>query len=133
MIVVDTSALARIFLREAGYERYQRAVFAAGTALVPVCCAVEFAFLRRLGGQRMGWLNALLDRDDTVVVGIDPQHREMAIEAAANYGKGSGHPAQLNFGDCLVYAVARYRDLPLLFAGNDFTRTDISPALPPES
>lgn len=129
MIVVDTSALARIFLREPGYEDYQRAIFAADTALVPVCCIVEFAFLRRLGEQRMGWLDALLGRDTVIVGSIDAEHRELAVAAAADYGKGSGHPAQLNFGDCLVYAAARYRDLPLLFAGDDFAHTDIVPAL----
>ncbi len=47
------------------------------------------------------------------------------------YGKGRGHPAQLNFGDCLSYAVARSRNLPLLFKGDDFARTDLVPAYDP--
>ncbi len=133
VIVVDTSALARMFLREAGYEALQRTVFASGSAQVPICCVVEFTALRRLGDTRMGWLDGLLDRENVIVVGIGPEHRELATEAVLKYGRGSGHPAQLNFGDCLVYAVTRYRDLPLLFAGDDFGLTDVTPALPKRS
>lgn len=132
MIIVDTSALAGLFHREAGYERLRRAVFAARIAEVPVCCIAEFAALRRFGDARMGWLDTFLDRGNVAVVGIGPEHRELAVEATLTYGKGSGHPAQLNFGDCLVYAVARFRDVPLLFVGDDFRHTDITPALPQE-
>ncbi len=56
---------------------------------------------------------------------------DAAFEAFRRYGKGRGHPAQLNIIDCLVYALARARGLPLLFKGNDFTHTDITPALGP--
>jgi ribonuclease VapC len=45
------------------------------------------------------------------------------------YGKGSGHPAQLNFGDLFAYALAKSRDIPLLFKGNDFAHTDIMSAV----
>ena len=63
----------------------------------------------------------------------DAAMHEAAVAAARFYGKGSGHPAQLNFSDCLVYAVAKQRDLPLLFVGDDFVHTDITPALPLET
>ena len=129
MIVVDTSALARLFLREPGYEAIQRTVFASSRAQVPVCCVVEFAALRRLGEARMGWLSRFIDRENVVVVGVGPEHRELATEATLKFGRGSGHPAQLNFGDCLVYSVARFRDLPLLFVGDDFGLTDLTPAI----
>ena len=55
----------------------------------------------------------------------------VAVDAFNRYGKGRGHPAQLNFGDCLSYAVARSRNLPLLFKGDDFARTDLVPAYGP--
>jgi ribonuclease VapC len=45
------------------------------------------------------------------------------------FGKGQGHPAQLNFGDCMAYALAKAHDAPLLYVGDDFARTDISSAL----
>lgn len=52
-----------------------------------------------------------------------------ALAAHARYGKGRGHPARLNLGDCFAYACARVHGVPLLFVGNDFPQTDIRPAL----
>lgn len=132
-MIVDTSALVRVFLAEPGYEKFDRVIADRPLLLIPVSCFVEFGLLRRLGPRRIAWLNTLSKREAVSVVGIDPEQRELAMIAAQKYGKGSGHPAQLNFGDCLVYAVAKYRDLPLLFAGNDFTHTDITPALHAET
>lgn len=132
-MIVDTSALVRVFLAEPGYQRYDRVMADQPLLMIPVPCFVEFALLRRLGPRRMEWLDTLTKRDAVSVVGIDPEHQGLAVEATLKFGKGSGHPAQLNFGDCLVYAVARYRDLPLLFAGDDFAHTDITPALTPET
>jgi len=54
---------------------------------------------------------------------------EIAREAWARYGKGGGHPAQLNFGDCFAYALAKHLDEPLLIVGNDFVHTDVQSAL----
>lgn len=56
-------------------------------------------------------------------------HVALADEAWRRYGKGSGHRAQLNFGDCMAYALSKHRNEPLLFNGNDFNHTDIEPAL----
>lgn len=53
-----------------------------------------------------------------------------AISAFTRFGKGRGHPAQLNMGDCFAYACARTHNVPLLFVGDDFSRTDIPSALP---
>ena len=53
----------------------------------------------------------------------------IAREAYRDFSKGSGHPARLNFGDCFAYALARAAGEPLLFQGNDFAHTDITPAL----
>jgi ribonuclease VapC len=52
----------------------------------------------------------------------------IAREAYRDFGKASGHPARLNFGDCFAYALAKVTGEPLLFKGDDFTRTDIKPA-----
>lgn len=54
----------------------------------------------------------------------------IAREAYRDFGKGSGHPAQLNFGDCFAYALAKAMDESLLFTGQDFGHTDVKPALP---
>jgi ribonuclease VapC len=54
----------------------------------------------------------------------------MAREAYRDFGKGSGHPARLNFGDCFAYALAAEKGEPLLFKGDDFSQTDIEPYAP---
>jgi ribonuclease VapC len=56
----------------------------------------------------------------------------LAREAYRDFGKGSGHPARLNFGDCFAYALAKERDEPLLYKGDDFGHTDVGSALAPE-
>jgi ribonuclease VapC len=60
---------------------------------------------------------------------IASEEADTALVAAARYGKGRGHPAQLNLGDCFAYAMARNRRIPLLFKGDDFTKTDIDSAV----
>lgn len=62
------------------------------------------------------------------VVAIPPDAAQLAIDAFARFGKGRGHPAQLNMGDCFAYACARHYRQPLLFKGRDFTETDIEKA-----
>jgi ribonuclease VapC len=54
----------------------------------------------------------------------------IAIEAFDRFGRGRGHPAKLNFGDCMAYAVAKAHQVPLLYKGDDFAKTDIATALP---
>jgi ribonuclease VapC len=58
------------------------------------------------------------------------QMYQIAVEAFDRFGCGRGHPAKLNFGDCMAYAVAKAHDVPLLYKGDDFGQTDIPSALP---
>src|SRR5579862_619767 len=60
---------------------------------------------------------------------VTPEQARVARVAYQDFGKGSGHPAQLNFGDCFAYALARHKGEPLLFKGADFTHTGIASAL----
>ena len=69
-----------------------------------------------------------LQRQDIEVVSIPPEAAVLAVDAFARYGKGQGHPAQLNMGDCFAYACARHFDVPLLYKGDDFARTDVRTA-----
>ena len=59
------------------------------------------------------------------IVAIDAEDGRVAVQAFSDYGKGRGHPAQLNLADCLSYACAKNRKVPLLYKGNDFARTDL--------
>jgi ribonuclease VapC len=72
----------------------------------------------------------LLEDAGIVVVPFDDVMARIAFDAFRRYGKGQGHPAQLNIVDCAVYALAKTRSQPMLFRGVDFDRTDIQSALP---
>jgi ribonuclease VapC len=63
------------------------------------------------------------------VLAFDANRATMAFDAYLRFGRGSGHPAQLNLGDCAAYALAQSLNLPLLFKGNDFIHTDVNSAL----
>jgi ribonuclease VapC len=84
----------------------------------------------RSGGNAVSILHELIERAGIVVMPFDEPTAEAAFDAFKRYGKGQGHKAQLNIIDCAAYALAKTRDLPLLFKGNDFTATDIRSALP---
>jgi ribonuclease VapC len=64
-------------------------------------------------------------------VPVTANEAEAALDAFSRYGKGRGHPAQLNLGDCFAYALAKNHSVPILFKGDDFDKTDIRPALEP--
>ena len=70
----------------------------------------------------------LLERFDIEVVPFTPELADVARQAYRDFGKGSGHPAKLNFGDCMAYALARSERKPLLYVGKDFAQTDIEAA-----
>ena len=74
----------------------------------------------------------LVSAADLVIESVTEAQARIAREAYRDYGKGSGHPAQLNLGDCFAYALARATGEPLLFIGRDFGHTDIEPVLEPE-
>ena len=69
----------------------------------------------------------MLENSGIIVIPFDAGLAQAAFDAFRRYGKGQGHPAQLNIVDCAVYAVAKLRDEPLLFKGGDFEKTDVGP------
>lgn len=73
-------------------------------------------------------LSALLDGLSIEIVQVEGERADHIHTVYERYGKGF-HPARLNFGDCFAYALAETRNCPLLYVGNDFTRTGIRPAL----
>ena len=80
----------------------------------------------RLGETALALLYQLVDELVTEVIPSDEIQARLAIAAFGRYGKGMGHRAQLNFGDCAVYALAVSRGEPVLAAGNDFAATDVA-------
>ena len=73
-------------------------------------------------------LDGLIESAKIVIEPVTPEQARTARQAYRDYGKGSGHPANLNFGDCFSYALARDKREPILFKGDDFIHTDLRPA-----
>lgn len=85
-------------------------------------------YIVALRKKRVSALNALLEGLQIEIVAVEGEKADHIRTVYERYGKGF-HPARLNFGDCFAYALAETRDCPLLYVGNDFTRTGIRPAL----
>lgn len=81
----------------------------------------------RMGQDARPVLFAFLRRIQSELAPFDQEHLDAAVTAFLLFGRGR-HPAALNFGDCMSYAVASVSDMPLLFTGKDFARTDIAQA-----
>ena len=75
------------------------------------------------------WLDRFLRSARIRVEPVTRDQSDLARVAHARFGKGTGHAAKLNYGDCFAYALAKHLDAPILFKGNDFTRTDLMSAL----
>src|SRR5258708_6059357 len=110
--------------------------FAAALASADICRISAATFLETaivVDANRSPPLSRRLDdlvRETAIVIEpVTSEQAQVAREAYRDYGRGSGHPARLNFGDCFAYALARAAGEPLLFKGNDFSHTDIEPAL----
>lgn len=129
MIVIETSALVAIYRLEADYRQMWKAITAEERRIVPASAIVEFSLLRHIGANRREWLGETMASLNFDAFPINAEIAEIAADAASRFGRGSQHPARLNFGDCFSYAVAKHLNAPLLYKGEDFTHTDIQSAL----
>lgn len=129
MIVVDTSALVAIFQDEPDAIRCATAIAAARNPLLPPSAFLECSMVltARAGPKGSAWLDAFIAEKDLTIPPFTERHARIASEAFLRYGKGR-HPAALNFGDCMSYAVAKVAGRALLFAGGDFALTDVGVA-----
>ena len=128
-MAADTSALIAVLMEEPDSQTFSDAMERDGEVLVSVATAVEFLIVALgKGDDYYRAALAMLQYPYMVLVPLDYEQALVAGEANRRYGKGR-HPAGLNFGDTFAYALASTRNLPLLFKGNDFARTDITPAV----
>ena len=129
-MILDTSALIAILFGEADAETYANAMSAAETCRLSAASFVEVAIVveTQTKGRGSHAVDTLLRRANVVVESVTEEHAHLAREAYAQFGKRR-HRAGLNFGDCFSYALAKASGEPLLFKGNDFRKTDITPAL----
>jgi ribonuclease VapC len=124
-MVVDTSALVAILLREADAALYADAIARAGTPMMSAASYVELSIVALSRGQRGRLeLEATLDDAAIEILPVTLDQARIAADAYARWGKGRD-PAGLNFGDCFAYALAKSRAEPLLFKGADFALTDV--------
>lgn len=125
-MIVDSSAIVAIFFQEPGYETLTHKLGEADQIGIGAPTLVECGLVlsARLGRDARGLLARFLEETGMVVIPFTQAHFGTAVGAWLKYGKGQ-HPAGLNFGDCLSYAVAKLAAMPLLCVGEDFPQTDI--------
>jgi len=129
-VIVDSSALLALVFREPESERILDAVAEAEWLGVgaPTLAEVGIVLSARLGAEARALVALLNEELGLVTVPFEPVHAREAREAFLRFGRGR-HPAKLNYGDCLTYAVAKVAGQPLLFVGSDFSKTDIEAVL----
>jgi ribonuclease VapC len=125
-VIVDSSALIAVTFREPGHQELIEKVTGAPSAGIgtPTLAETGLVLSWRLRRDPRDLLIRLLDELGIEEVPFGEAHWREAVAAYLRFGKGR-HRAQLNFGDCLTYAVARLAGEPLLFTGSDFTETDL--------
>jgi ribonuclease VapC len=131
-MIVDSSALVAILRREPGHEIYQDALETNSPVRISAANYFETSIVidsRREFDLSMDF-DRLMEGIGIQIEPVTPEHARIARQAYRDYGRGSGHRANLNFGDCFTYALARDKREPVLFKGNDFQHTDLTSAVP---
>jgi ribonuclease VapC len=130
MIALDTSAVVAIALEEEEEGAYTDEIAlrggAIGTPTLVECRLVLTSTMPRFADD---FMKRFLERPSIHPVAFTLEMYALAVSAFERFGKGRGHPAQLNLGDCMAYAVAKQLDAPLLYKGGGFSRTDIRAAV----
>jgi len=130
-MVLDTSALLAILRYEPDWRDFATAVRDALTRRISAVSYLEAAVVvdsarDPIASRRF---DELIQESGITVEAVTEQQALIARAAYKDFGKGSGHPAQLNFGDCFAYALAKHLHEPLLFKGSDFSKTDVVSAI----
>jgi ribonuclease VapC len=129
-MIVDSSALIAIMRLEPEAAAIANALEKAKTLRISAGTLLETFIIA--DGYRSPKLSArfdeIVEHPRFVVEPVTVEQARIARQAYRDYGRGSGHPANLNFGDCFSYALARDKHEPLLYTGDDFAHTDIRPA-----
>ena len=130
-MIVDTSALVAILRAEPDAMRFAKAIEAADYKRLSAIGYVETAAVIESAGDPVTKrrFDDLLREAEITIEPVSVTQAQIAREAYRDYGKGRGHRAKLNLGDCFAYALARELGEPLLFKGKDFSHTDVESAL----
>jgi ribonuclease VapC len=130
-MVIDTSALLAILQDEPERRAFNEAIEGDASRLLSVASFVEVSMVveSRYGAEGLRDLDQFLDLAGIDLVSVDIEQGKAARRAFSRFGKGR-HPAGLNYGDCFAYALASVIGEPLLFKGDDFPKTDVTPVIP---
>jgi ribonuclease VapC len=128
-MIVDSSALVAILQKEPEALRLTTAIAGSALCKLPSSCFLETSriLLGRRDEDGVRDLDLYIARSRMEIIPFTESQARLAREAFKRYGKGR-HPAQLNFGDCMAYALAKETGEELLFKGTDFAQTDIAVA-----
>jgi ribonuclease VapC len=126
-MIIDTSAVIAILNNEPEAVAFAEAIEQALDRRISAVNYAEAAAVIDKGRDPIAnrRFDELLREADVVIEAVSENQARIARAAYRDFGKGSGHPARLNFGDCFAYALAKAKGEPLLFKGNDFGRTDV--------
>ena len=129
-MVVDTSVIIAILKAEPEVETFLVKISGVSLCRLSAASFVEIGLVtsRDQTGAYYQAFETLLQNFAVRIEPVSERQARIAVEAFRRYGKGTGHPAGLNYGDCFSYALAADMGEPLLFKGNDFSRTDIEAA-----
>ena len=131
-MIIDTSALIAILRAEADASDMALAIEKAEVRRISAASYLETAVVIDASRDPVASrrFDELVGAAELQVESVTFDQARIARDAYRDFGKGSGHPAGLNFGDCFAYALAKTTGEALLFNGNDFGHTDVTPALP---
>jgi ribonuclease VapC len=126
-LILDTSATVAVIREEEGSVALAEALQAAPSIAIgtPTLFETAMVLIAKEGEAGRLALSLFLEENGIVSIPFDDRHLNLSLEAFVRYGKGR-HPAKLNYGDCMTYAIAQLAGEPLLFVGEDFAKTDIA-------
>ena len=125
-MVIDTSAVIAILLNEPERDMFIRLIQSSSTRLLSAATLLEASMVidSRKGALGRADLDLFIRDASLEIIAVTEQQAEIARSAFRRFGKGR-HPARLNFGDCFSYALAKAMNQPLLFKGQEFSKTDL--------
>jgi len=130
VIALDSSALVAIVLKESEGSLFFSKTLETDINVLSAANLLETRMvLFARDARNIRDLDTFLDRLRVIIEPVTVEQSGIAFEAFRRFGRGSGHAAGLNFGDCFAYALAKARDVPLLYKGIDFSHTDIRAAV----